>query len=142
MKGQAELLSHTILLAITISILIFVVHSMDSIKDDYADFISDLEAKQVCFQIKNAVMRLETPVIDQTKQETIGYIHTNLPDKIGDSYYRVTTSGKNITLNIFSNENYECHVGFDFTGQTIGGKTKISRIVDASENVLYQIEKA
>ncbi len=141
-KGQSELLAHTLMIAFTIILVLVVLNSINGIKRDYKTFIGKLEVNETCYQIKNAVLMLESnDNFDQQINETVGQIDMMLPEKIGGSYYRGKMVNRKFVISLFTGETYNCTIGFNVTGQTPGGLTYLKRKIYENDSVGYEIGK-
>ena len=129
-KGQSILISHAILVGISVALVLIVVHSMNSIREDYQEFVAANEIEQTCFVMRNAIEKVyaESKQLSPTNT-TYGRIRITLPDRIADFKYRTTLENRTVYLNIFgaSGINSSCKIGLNasYTGFTTGGVTEI-----------------
>lgn len=128
-RGQNPLLSHTIAIGFSLFLIVLVITTLNSLRDNYQDFIGKNEISQVCSILKGSVEKIYvddgyTSPVNTTK----GRIVAALPQRIADLNYRVRlinnsffveTSGPRI--------NATCRIGFNLTynGSTNGGMTEL-----------------
>ncbi len=129
-KGQAILVSHAILVGISVALVLVVVHSMNSIREDYQEFVATNEIEQACFIIRNAAENVysEGKYLSPTNT-TYGSIRIVLPERLADLKYRTTLANRSVYLDVFGSSgiNSSCKIGLNvsYTGFTTGGVTEI-----------------
>jgi len=57
-KAQSSLVAHTILVAFSMILIIVILNSLSSIKEEYQDFIGNIEIKEVCHRISSAIDKI------------------------------------------------------------------------------------
>jgi len=145
-KGQDSLLSHSMLIAFSLIVIIFVVAALTSLRDDYSGFIGKNEISQVCLLVKGSIEKIfvEDRYSSPTNT-TKGRIFLNLPDRIGDQNYRIRFVNASISIETLSRPrvNDTCKAGFNlsYTGSTTGGRTEINFTVRDSGEKIVSIKK-
>ena len=127
-KGQA-LVSHTIFFVFSILLILTIVTSFGTIRNDAQKFIGNDEIQQVCTIIRTSINKIYS-VSDYSSPTTtvLGEIITNLPNRIADESYRARFVNSTIVIETSQpGLNGTCETGFDvnFTGSTPGGRTQI-----------------
>ncbi len=130
-RGQNPLLSHTIMMAFSLLMIIVIVSLLTSLRDDYSGFIGKNEISEVCLIVKGGIERIVTedsytPQTNTTK----GRIFARLPDRIADQNYRARFANSSLYIETLSQPriNDTCRMGFNmtYTGFTSGGMTEIN----------------
>ena len=129
LKGQSPLLSHALVVMFSIMLVLVAVTAMNSIRNDYQDFVGTIEAQQVCGIIKGSIEKIYQPT-DYAVQinQTYGKVVLDLPERIADSRYRVKLFNDSIRVEMLGSQiNETCRTGFNITmsGTASGGKTAI-----------------
>ncbi len=129
--GQSPVLSHTLLIGFSVLLIMIIVTSMSSIKDEYQDFIGRSEITQVCAIVKGNVESIfwkENYI--SPMNETKGTATMRLPERIADMNYRAYFSGTTLFVETFGRVNITdtCVPGFNatYTGSTSGGITRLN----------------
>lgn len=130
-KAQSQLMAHVFMLLFSVMILALVLTTLNNIKQQYQEFVADLEIDEVCDTIKEGVGKIYWPT-DYSGPKTVkmGEIEILLPVRVGDVKYKAIFAGS--TLNIATVDkpyvNDSCKMGFDaiFNGQTSGGLAKLT----------------
>lgn len=137
MKGQTVLTSHGISIALTIVLVVVIITSFNSIREEYENFVVKEEMDQTCLIVKTAIHQIFYPT-DYYVAGTNSKMHLFLPEKIGELNYRgkfsgniflISSMGKNITKN--------CKMEFiaNYSGFTSGGKTKLTWAYDSGQKI-------
>ena len=123
-KGQAPMISHTFAISFTIIIIMFIVMSFNNIRDDYKAFALENQISGICDTIKGAIEKIYWP-FDYESNGTFGSVIIDLPERIGDTNYRVKFFDSSLLIE--SEINSTCNIGFNITyaGSTTGGRTEI-----------------
>lgn len=127
-KGQSEFLSHSLTVAISIFMIFILVTTMNTIKNDYDDFSSKSQVKQICNIIKSSVEKIYWPENYNANNTLLGSFTVNIPEKAAAKNYKISFS--NITINVTTSDGISsnCTPGFDiiYNGTSTGGLTKIN----------------
>lgn len=129
-KGQAILISHAILVGISVSLVLVVVTTFGDIREDYQEFIAGNDIEQTCFIIRTAAEKVyrETKFVSATNT-TYGKVRVVLPERLADLKYSVRFENRTAYLDTSPVQvNASCKVGLNatYTGFTSGGVTEIS----------------
>ena len=131
-SGQSVLISHSLMLAITLILVMIIIFSIISLKAQYQNFIGISEAKQVCLTTKSSIEKIYSPENYTSQTNSIlGKVLVNLPKRIADEKYSIIFVNKSAEIKISNiGLNYTCKVGFpvQYNGSTDGGLTEISWI--------------
>ncbi len=132
-KAQSSLVAHTILVAFSMILIIVILNSLSSIKEEYQDFIGSIEIKEVCHRISSAIDKIyDEPSYWSLTNESMCSIDLALPDRVANINYLVDFNGSDVYVRTTEKPllNYTCATGYNltFSGSTTGGMTKISRI--------------
>jgi hypothetical protein len=130
MKGQSTLISHAILVSISIMLVFLVIYSFSSIKSEYESFVAGTELDSACLAIKTAAEKIYTPTGYISPQGSdLSEITIDLPSKAAGMKYRTKFENRTLYLQTLSNnlQNVSCKIGLDaqYFGSTTGGETKI-----------------
>lgn len=145
-KGQSPLLSHTIAIAFLLLLVIIVVSVLNTLHDDYSNFIGKNEISQVCLLIKGDVEKVfaEDAYISPTNT-TKGKVFVQLPERIANQNYRVRFVNSSLAIETLSQPrvNDTCKPGFNMTyiGSTSGGRTEINFTLRDSGDKIISIRK-
>ncbi len=145
-KGQAILISHAILVGISVALVLVVVYTMNGIREDYQEFVAANEIEQACFVLRNAVEKVysEGKYLSPTNT-TYGSIRVVLPERLADLKYRTTLANRTVYLNTFGvpSLNSSCKIGLNasFSGFTTGGVTEIKYTEYANGTRAISFEK-
>jgi len=115
-----ELISHTLVIGLSVAIIIGLVAILNGIRDENRFGIAHGMAEDVCAQIKLAS--------EQLSQSSLPVrAHLRLPVKIGGDPYYVRTNSHNITV-ASSNWTVECVSGsaFGLSGNSVGGPVDLA----------------
>lgn len=129
MKGASTFLTSIIFIGFSLFLILVVVNIVNSLTDEYRNYITDGELEQLCFTIRSAIEKIygTTDYMSQTNT-TYGKIILNLPEKVGGARYLAQFSGTNIFIEALNGEKkLKCRTGFNLTysGSTTGGLTEI-----------------
>lgn len=132
-KGQSPLVSHTIMIAFSLTLLLVVVTTLSSIRNDYQEFVAKHEIREVCAIVKSGIEKMYYPEsYNSTSNTTKGKIILDLPARIGDMNYRARFANTSLLLETFGENkvNDTCKIGFNLSyyGSTGGGRTEIQWI--------------
>ncbi len=129
-KGQSMLISHAILIGITIMLVLVVVYALLNIQKDYQKFLGASEIEQVCFVMKNSIEKIysEGKYLSPSNS-TYGKIRIVLPQRAADLKYRARVENRTIYIETLADPllNTSCKVGINasFSGFAAGGVTEI-----------------
>ena len=131
-KAQSSIVAHTLFMAFSLILIIFIMSTMKNIKEDYQDFVGGVEIKEVCQRISAAIERIyDEPDYYSQTNETMCTVDLALPETIADTNYFVDFNGSDIYVRTMENPllNYTCPTGYNLTflGSTTGGMTRITR---------------
>ncbi|HIG97703.1 MAG TPA: hypothetical protein HA230_05165 [Candidatus Aenigmarchaeota archaeon] len=128
--GQAELVSHAILVGFSMFLIFVIITTFTNVKEDYQIFVGGSEIKEMCFVMRGAIEKVYNPTdYNFTTNTMLGSMQTRLPDRITDIRYRATFFNKSIIIESPGIEfNDTCKIGFtaDYNGSTSGGLTRFS----------------
>ena len=129
LSGQSPLLSHTIAIGFSMLLILLVVTTLASLRDNYQDFIGKNEISQVCAMLKGSIDRIfvEDAYTSPTNT-TKGRIVVALPQRIADLNYRVRLINNSFFIETFGTRiNDTCKAGFSlaYNGSTTGGLTEL-----------------
>ena len=129
-KGQTPLISHAILVALSLFLIYVVVMTFTSIRTDYQEFVGGLEIKELCFVMRGAIDKVYTQSDYNFSTNTnLGSIQARLSDRITDIKYKASFFNKSILIESQGREfNDTCKIGFsaNYNGSTSGGLTRFS----------------
>ncbi|MEK6888411.1 MAG: hypothetical protein AABX14_05705 [Candidatus Aenigmatarchaeota archaeon] len=129
-KGQAELVSHAILVGFSMFLVFVIITTFTDVKKDYQTFVGGSEIQEMCFVMRGAIEKIYNPTDYNLSTNTLmGSMQTRLPDRITDIRYRATFFNKSIIIESFGAEfNNTCKIGFDanYNGSASGGLTRFS----------------
>jgi len=128
-KGQSTIVSHSLIVMFAVIFLLIIITTMNSIKEDYSNFVLNITAKEICSLVKSSSEKIYQPVsssINSNKTEEMGYVTVNLPSKIGSKNYKISFANETIQIKTSDNQ-FTCKVGLNttFSGTSSGGLTKI-----------------
>lgn len=128
--GQDPMLSHSITVAFSVILIIVVVGSLSTLKQDYQEFIGRTEISQVCGIVKSSVEKIYfQDGYASPNNFTKGKAYLELPEKIADLNYRMRFIGNNLSIETLGlSLNDTCKMGFNATykGSSNGGRTLIN----------------
>ncbi len=132
-KGQVPFLSHTMMVAFSVVLIVLIVTTLNSVKIDYQEFVGKEEIIQVCVSIKSAIEKIYVPTgYTSLTNETMGSIVIDLPERIADVNYRMKFVNKTLMIETLAEPtlNQSCTIGFNasFEGSSRGGRTRLSWI--------------
>lgn len=135
MKAQALTQALVTGFGVMIIIILIIVLNNNSLK--YREFTSESDTESVCILVKKGIAEIQPLSNYRSATDTIsGSVLIDFPEKIGNSEYRISFSGKNITIETMKEpkKEYSCNLGFDLAveGSTNGGKTTM--VFVASKN--------
>jgi len=127
--GQSQIVTHTIIIMFVVILILIVATTMNSIREDYDNFVGNMTSYEICSLIKSSMEKIYKPVsgnITVNRTEDMGYVILDLPPKVGNSAYRLKLSGTNIIIST-SDKTYSCAVGLNATmnSSCAGGKVKL-----------------
>ena len=129
-KGQSVLVSHAVLVALSLFLIYVVITTFTSIRDDYQKFVGGTEIKELCFVMKGAIERVYAQSDYNFSTNTnLGSLQVRLPDRITDIKYKASFFNKSILIESLAREfNDTCKIGFaaGYNGSTSGGLTRFS----------------
>ena len=131
--GQNPLLSHTIAIGFSLVLILLVMTTLTSLRDNYQDFIGKNEISQVCSILKDSIGKIFVDdEYTSPTNTTKGRIVVALPRRIADLNYRVRLLNNSFFIETFGTRiNDTCKAGFNLTynGSTTGGlpRTRDSR---------------
>lgn len=131
MKAQSELIWHSISIAVTLGIIMVILLTLGNIRDEFKDYISNEEIKQVCYNMRSAInIVYEKPDYRAASNSTLSAIYFDLPQRIADENYRISTApNKSLTVSIAAmQKNFTCRTGIsaDISGTAAGGRAKVT----------------
>jgi hypothetical protein len=127
-KGQSILITHAILVGFTIFLLLVVMNTFMTLREDFQNFAAHSEIDQVCMIIKSGIEKLFLGEEYRSQTNTTSRIDLNLPEKLVDTSYRASFVNKSIDIATLSPRyNSTCRIGLDmqYSGFTTGGSTEI-----------------
>ncbi len=132
-KGQSFLISHAILVSISIVLVFIVIYTFTNIRTDYQNFIGGVALEQACSEIKGSIEKVYNPPIYQSPSDTVyGQMRISLPEKAAGIKYRTTFENLSLKLETIGEPriNTSCRIGIDaqYIGSTTGGATDITYI--------------
>ncbi|MFH0832700.1 MAG: hypothetical protein V1900_03215 [Candidatus Aenigmatarchaeota archaeon] len=138
-KGQNPLLSQTLMVAFSLVLLLAVVTTLNSVRNDYQDFVGRHEIRQVCAIVKSGVEKIYSPGdYNSSTNATMGKILLDLPTRIGDMNYRAKFANTSLLIETTGSNriNDTCKIGFNisYSGSTVGGRTEMSWIRYTNES--------
>ncbi len=127
--GQNPLLSHTIAIGFSLLLIMVVITTLSTLRDNYQDFIGKNEITQVCSLLKSSVEKIfvEDNYVSLTNT-TKGRVVVSLPNRIADLNYRVRVINSSFFIETSGAKiNDTCKAGFNLTynGSAAGGMTEI-----------------
>ena len=131
MKAQA--LTQALVTGFGVVILILLIVILNNNAVHYKEFVAKSQLENVCIIVKSAITNIQ-PVSDyhSITPTVLGSVNIDLPEKIGNTNYRLLFIGNNITIELLDEPKlkYSCSTGFDlvFVGSSNGGKTSLSFI--------------
>lgn len=143
-KGQAVLVSHAILVGLSIFLVYAVITTFTSIRNDYQKSVGGFEIKELCFVMRGAINKVYTPVDYNVSTNTsFGQIFVKLPDRITDIKYSAFFFNKTIQIRSFA-FNETCRIGFDadYNGSASGGMTRFSYVRSVNGTNTIEMVKA
>ena len=127
--GQNPLLSHTIAIGFSLVLILLVMTTLTSLRDNYQDFIGKNEISQVCSILKDSIGKIFVDdEYTSPTNTTKGRIVVALPRRIADLNYRVRLLNNSFFIETFGTRiNDTCKAGFNLTynGSTTGGLTEL-----------------
>lgn len=127
--GQNPLLSHTIAIGFSLVLILLVMTTLTSLRDNYQDFIGKNEISQVCSILKDSIGKIFVDdAYTSPTNTTKGRIVVALPRRIADLNYRVRLLNNSFFIETFGTRiNDTCKAGFNLTynGSTTGGLTEL-----------------
>jgi hypothetical protein len=139
MKGQSVVVTHSLLILFATLLLIIVVTTLNSIKEDYRDFVLNLTAKDICNLVKTSIEELRTSIpteLEVKTEQNMGSIILDLPSKIGNTKYRIRLENETILIKTESGFSYTCYTSVNSTlsGRSTGDRTKIYWVYGSGTN--------
>lgn len=136
--GQNPLLSHTIAIGFSLLLILVVVTTLSSLRDNYQDFIGKNEIIQVCSLLKSSVEKVfvEDNYVSPSNT-TKGRVVVSLPNRIADMNYRVRVINSTFFIETSGAKiNDTCRPGFNlsYNGSTTGGLTELIYVEKDSGN--------
>ncbi|MFA4820316.1 MAG: hypothetical protein WC613_05160 [Candidatus Aenigmatarchaeota archaeon] len=129
-SGQAELVSHAVLVGFSMFLIYVIITTFTNVKEDYQEFVGSNEIKEMCFVMRGAIEKVYNPTDYNLSTNTLlGSMQTRLPDRITDIKYRAIFFNKSILIESQGVEfNDTCKIGFaaNYNGSTSGGLTRFS----------------
>jgi hypothetical protein len=146
MKGQSALLSHAILVSISIVLVFIVVYTFTNIRADYQKFVGDVELNSACFAIKSSIEKIYNPGSYRSPADTeYGNVKITLPQKSAGLKYRTYFTNKTLNIETLGQPklNASCIIGLDasYSGFTTGGVTRISYVEKANGTKQIMLEQ-
>lgn len=128
-KGQATLLTHTLLLGFVIFFILIIVNTFVLLHEDFQLFAAESEIDQLCLTMRGGVEKIFYASSYRSPVASRSSLDVNLPDKLADAEYTATFQNASIkieTSGLYFNAT--CVVGLNatYSGQTSGGLTRIS----------------
>lgn len=129
-KAQSPIVSHTLVIMLSIVLLILVITTLNSLRKEYQEFVGENEIKQICGIVRNGIEKIYWPedYVSPTNT-TMGEIVVGLPNKIAERNYRARFVNESLFIESIGEPtiNYSCKIGFEVTlnGRTAGGRTEI-----------------
>ena len=144
--GQSPVLSHTLIIGFSVILVLIIVTSMASIKEELQDFIGKSEIKQVCALVKGGIESVfHRDNYISPMNESKGTAKLKLPGRIADLSYRARFSGSELVIETFGiNMTDTCKMGFNATylGSTSGGVTLVNFTEYSGRTMIVRISKA
>lgn len=129
-RGQAELVSHAVLVGISLFLVYSVITTLADIRDDYQKYVGGLEVKELCFVMRGAIEKVYAPAdYNVSTNTTLGSVMARLPERITDVKYSATFFNRSILIRSSGPQfNETCKIGFGagYNGSTSGGLTRFS----------------
>jgi len=129
MKGQSPLVWHSIAIAISLTVVMIIIGSLNTVRYDFENFVIDEEVVQVCQIVRSGVERLYSPSgYSSPENSEMGRIILSLPDRIGSVNYRATFVNTSLYVALSGRDkNHTCLMGFNitFAGSSAGGETDL-----------------
>lgn len=141
-----NLISHAIIVLFGVFLILFSISFTGSIRNDYRSFIAENEVDHVCLLVKGAVAKIYvTGSAHGRFNDTMGSITVRMPDRIADTNYRASFTGRSVKIETFSDlrQNTTCLIGFPaaYSGSTTGGLTAITLYHYANGSKLVEMVK-
>lgn len=130
-KGQSILLSHAILVGLSVMLVFVIATTMNNLRSEYQDFITEASVDQLCLLLKNGVEKVYRTVdYNSSSNTTYGTLYITFPDRLADKNYRLSFIDVNKTASVESGDNSfntTCKIGLNasYGGFTTGGRTRI-----------------
>jgi len=133
MKGQSPIVSHTIIIGITVFIIIVMLLTLNYLRNEYQKFEGENDINNICLILKNSIEKIYHPEnIDnyQTNVSSVmGKIIINLPAKISDIKYNINFVNSSIQVKgLLLNQTCKLWFNITYTGFSSGGLTELSWI--------------
>lgn len=134
MKGQSILLSHAILVGLSVFLVFIIATTMNDLRGDYQNFIAEASIDQLCLLMKTGIERVYQDLeYSSSTDTTYGSVVINFPERLADKRYRIKlNTDKSVSVETNDGSfNTTCNVGLNATyqGFTTGGNTVINFIV-------------
>ncbi len=141
-KGQSPLLSHTIMLAFSLLLVLVIISMLTAIRDDYSNFIGKNEIAEVCLILKGGIEKMMTDdsYVSPTNT-TKGRLFMRFPARIADQNYRMRFANNSVFVETLAQPriNDTCRLGHNasYTGSTAGGITEVNyTMLDSAAKII------
>jgi len=144
MKAQSVILTHTLLIAISVALIFVVVLTFTNMRSSYQDATISDGLSRVCLSMKAGMEKIYSDTGFLPQNDTLlGSVDLLLPDSISDIKYRTYFLDGTLYASSLDGRSESCKIGLDamYMGSTGGGDTRIDFMQMGNGTKMFSVEK-
>ncbi len=136
-KGQASMVTHAILVGFVVFLILVIVNTVLTLRDNFQSFTLNNEIDQTCLILEGGLEKVFHTTAYGSPSGSRSVVDINLPDRLADEPYKAVFRNRTIEIDVTS-VNTTCNIGFDadYSGSSAGGSTEISFTINSTSRLI------
>jgi len=140
MKGQNPLISHTLIVVMSVLMLFLIVTTFDNIKKNQVRFLIKNEANVICSTISSQITKIyNNSTYSSSVNQTNGWVKISTEKRLMEYNYKIYFSGSKIFIKSRDIEvNCSVPINAIFEGSSYGGDIKLTwiRLANGTDKIV------